>query len=247
MGPNEAIAQVARWLDEAERVVVLSGAGMSTESQLPDFRSSNGLWQNHRFEELASPEGLAHDFEAFTRFYRWRIETLLAHQPNAGHALLHAWETRFAPHKRQIIVTQNVDGFHQAAGSTQVLELHGSLRTVRCERCGARIEAARYMEDGQEWCDCGGKRRPEVVLFGEGLPAQALNGAIEATAHADLMLVLGSSLMVSPANQLPRLAHQRGAKVAIINNDPTPQDHLARVIRAPIGATLRAIDERLSP
>lgn len=240
----DALDRVARAIAEARTLVVLSGAGMSTESNLPDFRSSSGLWQDRHVEELASPEGLARHFEAFTRFYRWRVQTLLQCRPNAGHALLREWEGRY-PDKRMTIVTQNVDGFHQEAGSERVLELHGSLRSVRCQACDARLEASAYLVDGQEWCGCGGKRRPEVVLFGEGLPRRALEEAIAAATRADLMLVLGSSLLVSPANRLPVLAHEQGAGVVIINHDPTPLDDLALTLHAGIGATLAAIDERL--
>jgi len=252
--------------------VVFTGAGMSTESGLPDFRSINmgtlggfpnppamvrgeqsspapratgGLWkQNRRFEELASREALEGAYDEHVEFYRWRIEMLAAHAPNDGHRVVADWQRRGLV---STVVTQNVDGFHARAGAAGVLELHGTLTTVRCDRCGAERPAAEFLEAAGLACECGGKRRPGVVLFGEALPEATLHAAWLASERAPLFLVLGSSLAVSPANLLPKAAVEAGAPLVIINHDPTPLDGIATlVINASIGDTLRAVDRLLS-
>jgi len=224
--------------------VVFTGAGMSTESGLPDFRSNGGLWkQNRRFEELASREALESAYDEHVEFYRWRIEMLAAHAPNDGHRVVADWQRRGLV---STVVTQNVDGFHARAGAAEVLELHGTLATVRCDRCGAERPAAEFLEAAGLACQCGGKRRPGVVLFGEALPEATLRAAWLASERAPLFLVLGSSLAVSPANLLPKAAVEAGAPLVIINHDPTPLDAIATlVINASIGDTLRAADRLL--
>lgn len=234
---------LAAWLETSRFTLVLTGAGMSTESGVPDFRSSNGLWQNQNLMDLISPEGLERDFETFTRFYRWRLDTLRDCRPNEGHRILTDWES-FGLVRG--IVTQNVDGLHQFAGSRNVVALHGDIRTVRCQACGKEATADAYRQEGQEICPCGGKRRPNVVMFGESLPAGAIDRAIALASKAELMLVLGSSLAVSPANHLPLVAQGAGALVAIVNATETAMDGVAdAVIRAPIGATLQALDRAM--
>jgi len=265
-------AELARLLVAHPRAVVFTGAGMSTESGLPDFRSTNlgtlgvfpnppaplrgpqsgpaphangGLWkQSRRFEELASVEALETDYDEHVAFYRWRIEMLAAHAPNDGHRVLADWQRRGLV---GTIVTQNVDGFHTRAGAADVLELHGTLANVRCDRCGGVRPAADFLDDAGLACACGGKRRPGVVLFGEALPAATLRAAWEAAQRASLFIVLGSSLAVSPANLLPEAAVGGGAPLVIINRDPTPLDRMATlVINASVGATLVAADRLLA-
>jgi len=237
-------AELARLLAAHRRAVVFTGAGMSTESGLPDFRSNGGLWkQNRRFEELASREALESAYDEHVEFYRWRIEMLAAHAPNDGHRVVADWQRRGLV---STVVTQNVDGFHAQAGAAGVLELHGTLATVRCDRCGGERPAAEFLEAAGLACQCGGKRRPGVVLFGEALPEATLHAAWLAAERAPLFLVLGSSLAVSPANLLPRAAVEAGAPLVIINRDPTPLDGIATlVINASIGDTLRAADRLL--
>ena len=202
-------AELARLLAAHRRAVVFTGAGMSTESGLPDFRSNGGLWkQNRRFEELASREALESAYDEHVEFYRWRIEMLAAHAPNDGHRVVADWQRRGLV---STVVTQNVDGFHARAGATEVLELHGTLTTVRCNRCGGERPAAEFLEAAGLACECGGKRRPGVVLFGEALPEATLHAAWLASERAPLFLVLGSSLAVSPANLLPKAAVEAGA------------------------------------
>ncbi len=226
--------------------VVFTGAGMSTESGLPDFRSNGGLWkQNRRFEELASVEALETDYDEHVAFYRWRIEMLAAHAPNDGHRVVADWQRRGLI---GTIVTQNVDGFHTRAGAAGVLELHGTLTNVRCDRCGVERPAVEFLEAAGLACACGGKRRPGVVLFGEALPAATLRAAWEAAQRARLFIVLGSSLAVAPANLLPEAAADAGAPLVIVNRDPTPLDRKATlVINASIGETLQAVDRLLAP
>jgi NAD-dependent deacetylase len=240
------VAELARLLGMHPGAVVFTGAGMSTESGLPDFRSNGGLWkQNRRFEELASVEALETDYDEHVAFYRWRIEMLAAHAPNDGHRVVADWQRRGLI---GTIVTQNVDGFHALAGAAGVLELHGTLTNVRCDRCGVERPAAEFLEPAGLACACGGKRRPGVVLFGEALPAATLRAAWEAAQRARLFIVLGSSLAVAPANLLPEAAADAGAPLVIVNRDPTPLDRKATlVINASIGETLRAVDQLLTP
>jgi NAD-dependent deacetylase len=238
-------ARLARLLTAHRPAVVFTGAGMSTESGLPDFRSNGGLWkQSRRFEELASVDALENDYDEHVAFYRWRIEMLAGHEPNDGHRVVADWQRRGLV---DTVVTQNVDGFHTRAGATGVLELHGTLSVVRCQLCGAERPAAEFLDPTGLACACGGKRRPGVVLFGEALPAATLRAAQGAAKRARLFIVLGSSLAVSPANLLPEAAVQRGGALVIINRDPTPLDRIATlVISAGIGDTLRAADALLA-
>jgi NAD-dependent deacetylase len=242
--PSDKAAELARLVGAHRPAVVFTGAGMSTESGLPDFRSNGGLWkQSRRFEELASVEALETDYDEHVAFYRWRIEMLAGHEPNDGHRVVADWQRRGLV---GTVITQNVDGFHTRAGAEGVLELHGTLANVRCARCGGERPAAEFLEDAGLACACGGKRRPGVVLFGEALPEAPLRAAQTAAKRTSLFLVLGSSLAVSPANRLPEAAVQRGAALVIINHDPTPLDRIATlVINASIGETLRAADELL--
>jgi NAD-dependent deacetylase len=237
-------AELARMLGAHGPAVVFTGAGMSTESGLPDFRSNGGLWkQNRRFEELASRDALETDYDEHVAFYRWRIEMLAAHGPHDGHRVVADWQRRGLV---STIVTQNVDGFHTQAGADGVLELHGTLARVRCDRCGAERPAAEFLQPAGLACACGGKRRPGVVLFGEALPAETLRAAWLASERATLFIVLGSSLAVAPANLLPEAAAAAGAPLVIVNRDPTPLDRAATlVINASIGETLRAVDRLL--
>ena len=239
-------AELARLLAAHPRAVVFTGAGMSTESGLPDFRSNGGLWkQNRRFEELASRDALETDYEEHVAFYRWRIEMLAGHEPNDGHRVVADWQRRGLV---ATVITQNVDGFHTRAGAQGVLELHGTLANVRCDRCGAERPAAEFLAAAGLACACGGKRRPGVVLFGEALPTDTLRAAWTAAERAPLFIVLGSSLAVAPANLLPEMAVGRGAPLVIVNRDPTPLDGMATlVINAGIGETLRAVDRLLPP
>ncbi|MDI3269178.1 MAG: NAD-dependent deacylase [Bacillota bacterium] len=236
--------EVALALWQAETAVAFTGAGSSTASGLPDFRSTRGLWRQFP-EALASRETLEHAleerYEEMRAFYLWRLETLQKVDPNPVHRILAQWEQRGL---LAGIITQNVDGLHQRAGSQKVFPLHGDLHTIRCQRCG-RFFRPEAMAQGS--CPvCGGRLRPHVVLFGEALPRDVWDGALDLTRQADLMLAVGSSLQVYPAASLPRLAAQKG-KLIIINQEPTPLDDLAfRILHQDAGEALAAIDRELS-
>jgi NAD-dependent deacetylase len=245
--PPSPTAELARLLTAAATrggATVFTGAGMSTESGLPDFRSNGGLWKaNRRFEDLASVDALESAYDEHLEFYRWRIGMLEGHEPHDGHHILADWQRRGLV---DTIVTQNVDGFHTRAGATGVLELHGTLALIRCHRCGAERPARELLAADGARCACGGKRRAGVVLFGEALPAAVLEAAWQAARRARLFLVLGSSLVVAPANLLPQAAAAAGAPLVIVNRDPTPLDGAATlVISAAIGPTLREVDALL--
>jgi NAD-dependent deacetylase len=219
---------IAKWLKDAKNTVVFTGAGMSTESGLPDFRSAKqGLWREKDPMQLASTHAMKHNRKEFIEFYRMRIEGLFACVPHAGHNLLAEWE---AAGLIKGVITQNVDGFHQQAGSKQVAELHGSLRTVYCSVCGRSFPAKRYLSSEGTACQCGGFLRPSVVLFGESLPMKALTQAETMISQADFCLVLGSSLQVSPANYYPQIAKANGARLVIVNMEPTELDHIADLV-----------------
>lgn len=219
-------------LGRVQRLVALTGAGMSTESGLPDFRSQQGLWRQHSPEELASVEALRRNALQFYEFYRFRLQLLDNVAPNPGHHALVELEKRG---QLQCIVTQNVDGLHTAAGSRNVAEIHGSLRRARCHDCGRHYAAdvlkrpVAHLDDLPR-CACGGPIRPDVVLFGEVLPEEPLNRAVRAMESCDALLVIGSSLQVYPAASLPQLALDNGARLWIINLTPTPYDNSAEIV-----------------
>jgi len=220
--PNDLSAAVRT----ARSVCVLTGAGISSESGIPTFRDAmDGLWAKCRAEELATPEAFARDPETVTRWYDWRRQKCAAAKPNPGHLALAAW-ARHCPHFT--LVTQNVDRLHQAAGSRDVIELHGTLGVWRCVACGVeREECEGPFEKYPPKCACGGNRRPGVVWFGEALPTDALEAAYRAAASCGLFFSIGTSAVVYPAAELADVARQRGARVVEINLRPTPLTPLA--------------------
>lgn len=196
---------------------------MSTESGLPDFRSKNrGLWEKFNPDELANVNALIHNKDEFTNFYRYRLQELHKYEPHDGHKILAKWEKENIV---KAIITQNVDAFHHDAGSENVFELHGSFRSFHCHNCHKQYDRQSYF-DGKDTCDCGGTIRPGIVLFGEMLPEDAFTQAEAHANKSDLFIVLGSSLSVSPANMFPLIAKQNGAKMAIINREPTDFDSI---------------------
>ena len=234
--------RLVEWIQQAKSTIVFTGAGMSTESGLPDFRSQTGLWQGQDPMKLASTWALAHEREAFTAFYQKRIQGLLSCKPHRGHEILAKWEKQG---RVRGIITQNVDEFHQQAGSEAIAELHGTLATLCCTECERMFPSKRYVEKDGAVCTCGGFLRPNVVLFGEALPKEALQQAETWSKQAELFLVFGSSLAVSPANWFPQQAKEHGAKLVIVNQDPTPLDAWADlVIRDErIGTVLQRVEE----
>lgn len=221
------LEQLTHYLLQAKHVVVFTGAGMSTESGLPDFRSKfRGLWQKFNPDELANVHALKHNKEEFTQFYRYRLQELHKYKPHAGHKILAKWEKIGYV---KAIITQNVDTFHHEAGNENVFELHGSFRSFHCHECKKVYDRESYFA-GQDTCDCGGTIRPGIVLFGELLPEDAFINAEKHARQADLFIVLGSSLSVSPANMFPLIAKQHGAKLAIINREVTDYDDIFDIV-----------------
>ena len=196
---------------------------MSTESGLSDFRSKGGMWNVEDPMELATARAMRENYDKFHAFYSRRFELMGDALPNTGHRILAKLESMGLI---RCVITQNIDGLHAAAGSKTVYELHGSVGNVRCMECGASSTKADFTE--RKPCGvCGGKLRPGVVLFGENLPAEALDASWNASETAGVFIVLGSSLLVSPANQMPEIAKMSGAFLAICNRDITPMDSLA--------------------
>lgn len=227
----EAAAELKACVDEASRVVFFGGAGVSTASGIPDFRSPTGLY--HQKFRYPPETMLSHDFyvthtEEFYDFYRSRMIALDA-KPNQAHLKLAELER---DGKVTDVVTQNIDGLHQMAGSKRVWELHGSVHRNICQKCG-EVYSAEWILDtkGAPRCErCGGAIKPDVVLYGEGLDDNIVTGAIRAIATCDLLIIGGTSLVVYPAAGL--VQYFRGDKVVICNLEPTPQDRSADVVLA---------------
>lgn len=250
--PDPALVEsMANRIRASERMVAFTGAGISTESGIPDYRGPNGVWQTGN---IPSIETVRTDDEARRDFWQRRRETypaMQARSPNAGHIALAELE---AAGKLLAIVTQNIDGLHQKAGNDpgRVIELHGSSHRLHCELCGAEYdgdEIQRRLEAGETdpRCDrCGGPLRTSTILFGESLPKDALHLAQRVTLAADLMLVVGSSLVVNPAARLPQIAKERGAGLLIVNRTETPLDAIADVRAvSDAGPTLAALADRV--
>ncbi|MBN2371370.1 MAG: NAD-dependent deacylase [Vicinamibacteria bacterium] len=227
-----ALDRSTQRLREARRVIVLTGAGVSAESDVPTFRGPGGLWRRYRSEELATPEAFARDPRLVWEWYAWRRDRIASVAPNAAHRAIAALDRRFPDF---LLATQNVDGLHEVAGSRRMVELHGSLWRMRCLRCGAIKDDRRSpLPRLPPQCACGGVLRPDVVWFGEALPEEALKSAFDAAGAADLALVVGTSSLVYPAASIPRLARKAGAFVIEINTEPTPLTPTADVfLRGP--------------
>jgi NAD-dependent deacetylase len=211
---------------------VLTGAGISAESGIPTFRGAGGLWRDYAAEDLATPEAFARNPRLVWEWYDWRRGIIHRAQPNPGHLALAALEQQAAGRgtKKKIftLITQNVDGLHERAGSRSVLKLHGDIWLVRCTGCGAAERNAEVpLRELAPRCRCGALLRPGVVWFGETLLRAAWERACEASGRARLMLVVGTSAVVYPAAGLAGLARGAGAKLAIINPGNTPLDSAA--------------------
>ena len=222
------IEKLRKWVEESKRIVFFGGAGVSTESGIPDFRSVDGLY-NQKFE-YPPEEIISHSFfernpEYFFRFYREKMLPL-GFEPNITHKVLARWEEEG---KLAAVVTQNIDGLHQKAGSKTVYELHGSVLRNYCMRCG-KFHSAEFVKncDGVPKCACGGTVKPDVVLYEEGLNGATIEKAIDAIYNADLLIVGGTSLTVYPAAGLIR--YYRGNRLVLINRDETPYDRQADLV-----------------
>ena len=224
----DKIEILKRWIAESGRIVFFGGAGVSTESGIPDFRSVDGLY-NQKFDYL--PEIIiSHTFyerrpEYFFRFYREKMLPL-GFEPNVTHKVLAKWEQQG---KLSAVVTQNIDGLHQKAGSKQVYELHGSVLRNYCTCCG-KFHSAEFIRDSQgvPKCGCGGTVKPDVVLYEEGLNQDIIEKSVRAIYNADLLIVAGTSLTVYPAAGL--INYYRGNRLVLINRDATPYDNQADLV-----------------
>ena len=236
---SEAINTLKKWIEESDNIVFFGGAGVSTESGIKDFRSVDGLY--HMKFKYPPETMLSHSFyesntEEFYDFYRNQLMPPEDIQPNTAHIRLAELEQAG---KVRAIVTQNVDGLHEKAGSKVIYNLHGSIYENRCTRCGKRfdgLEGARKIRRSQgiPLCECGGIIKPDVVLYEEGLDQNVIEGAVKAISKADMLIIGGTSLTVYPAAGLIR--YYRGHKLVLINRDVTPYDNSADlVIRDPIG------------
>ena len=224
----DKLETLRRWIDESSRIVFFGGAGVSTESGIPDFRSVDGLY-NQKFDY--PPETIiSHTFyerkpDYFFRFYREKMLPL-GFEPNVTHKVLARWE---AQGKLSAVVTQNIDGLHQKAGSKKVYELHGSVLRNYCVRCG-KFHSAEFIRDsaGVPKCACGGTVKPDVVLYEEGLDQRTIEKSVLAIHGADLLIVAGTSLTVYPAAGL--IDYYRGNRLVLINRDATPYDGQADLV-----------------
>ena len=225
---NSKLDTLKTWVDEAQRIVFFGGAGVSTESGIPDFRSVDGLY-NQKFKY--PPETIiSHSFfeqrpEEFFDFYKEKMLPL-GFEPNVTHKVLARWEREG---KLSAVVTQNIDGLHPTAGSKNVLELHGSVLRNYCTRCGRSYSAAFVKNSsGIPRCDCGGIVKPDVVLYEESLDSDVMYRAARAISEADVLIVAGTSLTVYPAAGM--IAYYRGSRMVLINRDYTPYDNEADLV-----------------
>ena len=243
--------QMANRIAQSRYAVALTGAGISVESGIPDFRSKGGLWSRYDPREYA-------DIQAFRANPRkvWKMlvemdELLTSANPNPAHIVLAELEKRGL---LKAIITQNVDSLHQRAGSRNVIEFHGHFRSLRCDDCGRQVSREEITMDGSPFpCSCGGPFRPEIVFFGETIPSDAYQGAIAAAQNCDLMMVVGTSATVAPASMLPPLAKEHGAFILEINPTATGLSHrmsdchIAEAAGKTLPAILAALDGAKAP
>lgn len=220
MTPQSQIETARGWLRDAARVAVLTGAGISAESGVPTFRGPGGLWRTFRAEDLATPQAFERDPKLVWEWYDWRRRLISECKPNLGHFALAELEKS----KREFaLITQNVDGLHNRAGSQRILKIHGDIWWVLCLGCGEISSDWRVpLPELPPHCACGGLLRPAIVWFGESLPASTWQQAEEAVKACDLLLVAGTSAQIYPAAGLVPLAQRHGARVIEINMEETP-------------------------
>ena len=231
---DDKIRELKELIDGSDNIVFFGGAGVSTESGVPDFRSEDGLYHQHY--KYPPEQMLSHSFymrmpEEFFRFYRDKL-LVKGIKPNKAHLKLAEWEKQG---KLKAVITQNIDGLHQAAGSKEVLELHGSVHRNYCERCGKFYDFDFMAEcEGVPYCDCGGRIKPDVVLYEEGLDMDVMSKAVGYISNADVLIIGGTSLVVYPAAGL--IDYYRGHKLVLVNKQATTRDSQADlVIQGPIG------------
>jgi NAD-dependent deacetylase len=232
------MGELNQLMQERQPCVVLTGAGISTESGIPDFRSASGIWAHYDPMEYATIEAFRRDPEKVWEFYALRLSILAEAEPNAGHLALAELERRGLI---RAIVTQNIDGLHQRAGSQEVIEVHGSIRTAACLECGTETALER---PAPRCPSCGALMKPGVVMFGELLPDGSMERATELARTAGLLLVVGSTLEVYPVAALPEETLAAGGALAIVNRGPTPYDLRAELkVDGSAGETLARLLE----
>lgn len=239
---EKQLKQLANWVAESSRIVFFGGAGVSTESGIPDFRSEDGLYRQHfRYppEVMLSHEFFMEHPEEFFRFYREKMVAPKI-EPNDAHRILARWEEEG---RLSAVITQNIDGLHQKAGSRKVWELHGSVYRNHCMECGKSWPLEKVLEtDGVPRCTCGGIIKPDVVLYGEGLEESVLQRSVQALERADLLIIGGTSLAVYPAAGL--IQYYGGQRLVLINRSSTPMDRYADLrFSGKIGEVLRMEEE----
>jgi NAD-dependent deacetylase len=249
-GHKPILENLIQTMHSASRVAVLTGAGMSAESGVPTFREAQtGLWSRYRAEDLATPQAFEKNPRLVWEWYVWRREIVSRAEPNPGHRALVRLE--FILQRRGVeftLITQNVDGLHQRAGSQDVIELHGNILRTRCSGEGILVEQWQERDEIPPHCpQCGGLLRPEVVWFGENLPPSALESAWQAAQTSHVFFSIGTSNLVEPAASLPYVALRSGAQVVEINPNETPLSSSSTyVLRGPVGVILPQLLEQLS-
>ncbi len=234
---EEKILTVAEWIIESKKIVVFSGAGLSTESGIPDFRSPGGVWDRYNPEDFYFQNFVASEAsrEKYWKMATEMYEPMKKAEPNAAHRAVAEMENLG---KLDCIITQNIDGLHQKAGNSQskILELHGTAMWVSCIECGKRYDRKQIQnqiakEKKVPYCDtCRGPLKPATISFGQAMPERETQEAYRRSASSDLFIVIGSSLVVQPAASMPLEAKKNGAKLVIVNRDPTPYDQLADLV-----------------
>ena len=227
----DTILQLAALLRNAKNIACLTGAGMSTESGIPDYRSTNGLYRTLTSEEVFDIDRFNSDPTEFYKVIGPLYCSIVEAKPNAGHLALADLESKFG--KNVSIATQNIDGLHQKANSSKVFEVHGTMKTLTCRRCGAQVSSDGYLplfKNGETLrCKCGGVFKPDITFYGENLPEKAFMDSFDAFRNADLALVLGTSLAVYPAASLPSYKPAE-CKLVIINRSETAMDDEANLV-----------------
>ena len=221
MASNEMILKAKEIVDSARRITVLTGAGISAESGIPTFRGSDGMWNNLRPQDIATPQAFHNDPKLVWEWYDWRRRIINKSEPNHGHFALAEIERQ---KDKFTLITQNIDGLHQVAGSQNIVELHGNIWEIKCEKCGqiSRNYEVPLPQLPPDCPECGEMARPNVVWFGEIIPMEIIDSALLSIEESDLMMIIGTSGIVEPAASMGLLAKQSNKKVIEINLDETP-------------------------